>query len=156
MATKSKVLIVTGASRGIGLATAHFLLKKSHRLVVVARSEGPLHALEKEYPDDQVEILTGDLSDLSLGEKAVQQATKRWKTLDGIIINHGVLDPVKRIADTAVSDWQADDVREHREILAAVREARAEDAARLMEEHVRRAMRHWEPERRRSREADAG
>jgi DNA-binding GntR family transcriptional regulator len=49
---------------------------------------------------------------------------------------------------TAVSDWQSEDVEEHREIAAAVAEGRAEDAGQLMAEHVRRAVQHWEPEQR--------
>ena len=49
---------------------------------------------------------------------------------------------------SAVSDWQSDDIEEHREIAAAVAEGRADDAERLMAQHVRGAMRHWEPERR--------
>jgi DNA-binding GntR family transcriptional regulator len=49
---------------------------------------------------------------------------------------------------SAESGWQASDVEEHREIAAAVAEGRAEDAERLMAEHVRRAVRHWEPEAR--------
>ena len=47
---------------------------------------------------------------------------------------------------SAVSDWQESDVEEHREIAAAVAEGRIEDAGRLMAEHVRSAMHHWEPE----------
>jgi NADP-dependent 3-hydroxy acid dehydrogenase YdfG len=61
----SKVIILTGASRGIGLAIAHYLLKQSHKLVVVARSAGPLEALEKEYPG-QVKALPANLSDFSV------------------------------------------------------------------------------------------
>ena len=45
---------------------------------------------------------------------------------------------------SAVSDWQSEDVEEHREISAAVEEGRAEDAERLMAGHVRRAVHHWE------------
>lgn len=48
----------------------------------------------------------------------------------------------------AVSNWQAEDVAEHRDILAAVELRRPEEAERLMAEHVRRAVQHWEPERR--------
>jgi DNA-binding GntR family transcriptional regulator len=44
----------------------------------------------------------------------------------------------------AVSNWQAEDVAEHREILAAVAEGRPGEAERLMAEHVRRAVHHWE------------
>ena len=47
---------------------------------------------------------------------------------------------------SAASDWQSQDVEEHREISAAVAEGRTDDAERLMAEHVRSAVRHWEPE----------
>ena len=47
---------------------------------------------------------------------------------------------------SAASNWQQEDVKAHREIAAAVAEGRAEDAGRLMAEHVSGAMRHWEPE----------
>ena len=56
---------------------------------------------------------------------------------------------------SAVSDWQYEDVREHREIAAAVAEGRAGDAERLMAEHVRRAAQHWEPESHAARGANA-
>ena len=62
----SKVIILTGASRGIGLAIAHYLLKQSHKVVVVARSAEPLESLKKQYPT-QVEMMAIDLADLTVG-----------------------------------------------------------------------------------------
>lgn len=102
----SKAIILTGASRGIGLAAAHYLLKQSHKLVVVARSKAPLRELEEQYPG-QVAVLAGDLADFSLGHKAVQLAQDRYSKLDGVIVNHGVLDPVKRLADSTAEEWRA-------------------------------------------------
>lgn len=102
----SKAIILTGASRGIGLAIAHHLLQNSHNLVLVARSEGPLRALETQYKG-QVAVLTGDLADFSLGDKAVELAQKRFQKLDGLIVNHGVLDPVKRVANTLADEWRS-------------------------------------------------
>lgn len=63
--SQSKVIIVTGASRGIGLAIANYLLKSSHKLVLVARSAEPLEKLKSEYPG-QVEVVPADLADFSV------------------------------------------------------------------------------------------
>jgi len=63
--TTPKTIILTGASRGIGLAIAHFLLKASHNLFLVARTEGPLEELKKEYPG-QVGFLAADLADFKV------------------------------------------------------------------------------------------
>ena len=102
----NKVLIVTGASRGIGRATAQYLLQQSHNVVVVARSEAPLQSLQEEYPR-QVAVLAGDFSDPSLGTKAVELATSRWGCLDGVVVNHGTLGTVGKIADASTQEWSA-------------------------------------------------
>ena len=102
----SKVIIVTGCSRGLGLAIAHYLLQQSHKIVAVARSEQPLRDLEKQYTG-QVAVVVGDLADFSLGQKAVDLATNYWQRLDGVVVNHGVLDPVKKLADSTAEEWRA-------------------------------------------------
>jgi hypothetical protein len=61
----SKSIILTGASKGLGLAIAKYLLRESHKLVLVARSAGPLEKLKEEYPG-QVEYVAGDLGDFSV------------------------------------------------------------------------------------------
>jgi short-subunit dehydrogenase len=63
--SESKAIILTGASRGIGLAIAQYLLRASHRLVLVARSAEPLQKLKSEYPG-QVEYIAADLADFSV------------------------------------------------------------------------------------------
>ncbi|KAK5137514.1 hypothetical protein LTR08_008493 [Meristemomyces frigidus] len=100
-----KVILLTGASRGIGLAIAHHLLSHNHNLILVARSEAPLRELESQYPSN-VAVLAGDLSDFSLGAKAVALAIENFQKLDGVIVNHAILDPVKRIADTDADEWR--------------------------------------------------
>lgn len=93
------------SATGIGLAIAHFLLKKDCRLVVVSRSKEPLEKLDAEYPE-RVQVLAGDLSDLKIGQKAVDAALAAWKRIDGLIVNHGVLEPIKRISEFEPSEWQ--------------------------------------------------
>jgi NAD(P)-dependent dehydrogenase (short-subunit alcohol dehydrogenase family) len=105
-----KTIILTGASRGIGLAIAKHLLSASHNLILIARSEKPLRELEAQYKS-QVAVLAGDLANFSLGKQAVDLAEKHFQQLDGLIVNHGVLDPVKRVANSSADEWrQAFDV----------------------------------------------
>jgi short-subunit dehydrogenase len=63
--SEPKSIILTGASRGIGLAIARFLLKEGHRMFLVARSEEPLQMLKGEF-ERQVEFLTADLSEFEV------------------------------------------------------------------------------------------
>lgn len=60
MNVKSKVAIVTGASSGIGLATAKLLTNKGAKVALVARSKAKLDSLAKELPDSFV--VTADMS----------------------------------------------------------------------------------------------
>lgn len=59
--SKSKVVIVTGASRGIGLAVAEWLLAACHRVVLVARSAEKLEKLKETHPY-QVAYLAADMT----------------------------------------------------------------------------------------------
>lgn len=81
------------------------MLGQKCNVVAVARSNDPLQKLQKEYPE-QVKPLVGDLADFSIGKKAVDLAKSTWNRLDGLIVNHGVLNPVKRIADANAEDWR--------------------------------------------------
>ncbi|KAJ5644138.1 uncharacterized protein N7484_006645 [Penicillium longicatenatum] len=102
-----KTFIVTGASRGIGLAVSKFLLAapQSHHVVVIARSVEPLQKLKDQYPN-QVEVLNGDLADLTLGQKAVDRALNSFGRLDGLVLNHGVLGQVGKIAEADPEQWK--------------------------------------------------
>lgn len=106
MTGTGKVFILTGASRGIGLAIAHYLLQHSNKVLLVARSEATLRELEAQYTDHAA-VVAGDFADLTLAQKVVDAAHSRWQRIDGVIVNHGVLDPVKRIADSKAEEWRA-------------------------------------------------
>ncbi len=60
-----QVIVVTGSSRGIGLAVAKHLLQAAHKVVLVSRSETELKALQSQYPS-QVEYLAADLMDFDV------------------------------------------------------------------------------------------
>ncbi|KAM0326203.1 hypothetical protein ACHAQA_006800 [Verticillium albo-atrum] len=101
----SKVFIVTGASRGLGLAIAKYLLEASHQVVLAARSKDQLEALKTAYPK-QVEYVAGDLGDLESVPQVAHHAIKTFGRIDGIVINHGVLTPLSRLEDAPIAEWR--------------------------------------------------
>ncbi|KKA30075.1 hypothetical protein TD95_005375 [Thielaviopsis punctulata] len=101
----SKVILVTGASRGIGLGIAQALIAAKHKVVLTARNAASLEKLKAENPE-QVAFLAGDITDYSIGEKLVSLAESTFGGLDGVVVNHGVLEPVKKLAEAPVEEWK--------------------------------------------------
>ncbi|KAL4937910.1 hypothetical protein BDV06DRAFT_202058 [Aspergillus oleicola] len=103
----AKTIIVTGASRGIGLAISKYLLSQPtlHNVIVIARSIEPLQTLEQQH-NGRVAVLNGDLADFSLGKKAVDLALKQFGRLDGLVLNHGVLGQVGKIGTADIEQWK--------------------------------------------------
>ncbi len=60
-----KTFIVTGASRGLGLGVVQALLRASHKVFLVARSEKDLKQLKDQHPSS-VDFLAVDLADFSV------------------------------------------------------------------------------------------
>ncbi|CAK7272714.1 hypothetical protein SEPCBS57363_005285 [Sporothrix epigloea] len=99
------VIIVTGASRGLGLAVTRLLLQHSHKVVLVARAEEPLAALKKEFPE-QVAYTAADATDYKALAGVVDLAVATFGRVDGLVVNHGVLAPVQRLADADLDAWK--------------------------------------------------
>ncbi|KAK0633581.1 hypothetical protein B0T14DRAFT_74484 [Immersiella caudata] len=101
----SKAVIVTGASRGIGLAVANYLLKQSHKVVLVSRSIDQLQDLKNKFPS-QVEYLAADMTASDSAAKVTSLAIKAFGQLDGVVINHGVLSPITRLEHASIDEWK--------------------------------------------------
>jgi 3-oxoacyl-[acyl-carrier protein] reductase len=83
---KDKVALVTGASRGLGRATADALAAEGARVVVVARPSAELDEFGSRHADRCI-VLAGDLLDPSLPQRAVDAAIAHFGRLDVAIIN---------------------------------------------------------------------
>ncbi|KAF2971361.1 hypothetical protein GQX73_g2251 [Xylaria multiplex] len=101
----SKAFIVTGASRGLGLAIAQALLRESHKVFLVARSEDGLQKLKAEH-GDSVDYTSADLADLKVAPKIVASALKAFGRIDGLVINHSSLSPITKIFDSDSEEWR--------------------------------------------------
>ena len=87
MDVRDKVIIVTGASGGIGAATARLLSERGARVVLAARREEKLRQLEQELPDSLAVV--ADVSQASDIESLVSQAIERFGRVDGLVNNAG-------------------------------------------------------------------
>ncbi len=87
MNVKDKVAIVTGASSGIGLATARLLHKKGAKVVLAARSKEKLHDLAKELKGSLV--VPTDMTKVSQVKKLIKEAVKHFGRVDILVNNAG-------------------------------------------------------------------
>ena len=87
MEIKDKVIIITGASEGIGLATAKHLSEKGAKIVLAARSIDKLKEIEKELPDS-LSVKT-DLRDYEDIKNLVKKTIEKYGRIDILINNAG-------------------------------------------------------------------
>jgi len=85
--------LVTGASRGIGLAIATGLLQEGAKVALVARTQETLaevsHKLSVQYGSSQVLPLTLDCANTTAWEEAIDTLKNTWGGLNGVVANVG-------------------------------------------------------------------
>jgi NAD(P)-dependent dehydrogenase (short-subunit alcohol dehydrogenase family) len=100
-----QVALITGASRGIGLATAHRLVAEGARVCITARPPDPLAAAAAELGGPEVAIwAAGGGDDEAHREAAVQATMDAFGRLDVLVNNTGinpVFGPLLEIEDSA-------------------------------------------------------
>jgi NAD(P)-dependent dehydrogenase (short-subunit alcohol dehydrogenase family) len=86
-----RVVLVTGASRGIGLATAAAFLAEGCRVVITARKPEPLQAAADELGGGyRVAVVAGNAGDPEHRAAAVAAAVERFGALDVLVNNAGI------------------------------------------------------------------
>lgn len=100
----NKTVIITGASRGIGAASARVFAAAGWRMALLARSEPEITVIADEIGDSAM-ALRCDVTDPVAVQAAVQTVVARWGRLDALINNAGMIDPIARIEHADPSDW---------------------------------------------------
>lgn len=102
MSHSRKVCLVTGASRGIGAATAEALARAGYHVVLTARDGAALETVEQRIHDSggAATIAPMDLSEPDAIARLAAAVTQRWGKLDALVINAAVLPQLTSVADT--------------------------------------------------------
>jgi NADP-dependent 3-hydroxy acid dehydrogenase YdfG len=101
---KNKVVVITGASSGLGEAAARLLAKEGAKLVLGARRLDRLQALAGELSLGKDAILQTDVTDVGQVRRLVDHAVKIHGRVDVIINNAGLM-PHSPLERGKVEDW---------------------------------------------------
>jgi NADP-dependent 3-hydroxy acid dehydrogenase YdfG len=102
-----KVVIITGASSGIGEATAKKLAEKGAKVVLTARREERLNKIKEDIlnSDGTVLVVTGDVTKKEDYTQVVSKTLEAFGTIDAIINNAGLM-PLSYIKKLKTDEWE--------------------------------------------------
>lgn len=103
----SATALITGASQGIGKATALLFAKQGYDLIITARTKETLETTAAEIRNlgTQVLAISTDVSDRAAVEALVNLGLEKFKTIDVLINNAGVCMSAP-MAETTIEDWE--------------------------------------------------
>src|SRR3982750_2330292 len=102
---QGKLCVVTGASRGIGLATAHRLVQEEARVLLVGRSEEPLRAAVDEL-GESADYIAADVTDPDADDRIIATCAEQMGGVD-VLVNNAGTSFVRRLGELTDDDWRA-------------------------------------------------
>ncbi|NYR13159.1 SDR family oxidoreductase [Pseudoalteromonas sp. MIP2626] len=87
---KEKIVLITGASSGIGEATAKTLVNNGHKVILTARREEQLNQLVAELGSDNALAVAADATDFTALENVVTKGIEKFARLDVAFANAGM------------------------------------------------------------------
>lgn len=110
---KNKVVLITGAARGIGAGTARAVVARGAQVVLLDVDRPPLDALQSELGADKAMASVVDVTDLAAVERATAAGIARFGGIDIVLANAGIasygsvrnVDPVafRRVIDINIT-----------------------------------------------------
>ena len=104
MSVNGKVVIITGASSGIGEATARLLVQNGAKVVLSARREERLQKLASELGENAC-CLKSDVSSAEDMQAVAALAKEKFGRIDALFANAGIM-PAGNMSELQVQDWR--------------------------------------------------
>lgn len=104
MKFENKTILITGASRGIGAASARAFAAQGANVGLIARGGDALQALANEI-GAQALALPCDISDYDQFTTAVNACTEHFSAPDVLVNNAGVIEPIAHLSDADPAAW---------------------------------------------------
>lgn len=103
-----RIALVTGASRGIGRAVAKRYAEEGAHVIINARTQGALEELDDEIQaiGGQATLVPGDLTDFDIIDQMGLAVFERWKKLDILVGNAGVLGTLTPVPHIDPKTWE--------------------------------------------------
>jgi NADP-dependent 3-hydroxy acid dehydrogenase YdfG len=106
--SSSKIVFITGATSGIGKATAELLARNNFKLIICGRREDRLKTLTRELSAfTEVVYLNFDVRDNAKVKSSIQSLPDSWKAIDVLINNAGNAHGLSPIQEGSIEDWDA-------------------------------------------------
>lgn len=102
---ESKVIVITGASTGIGEATAKKLVDEGHKVALVARNTKKLDALVRQLGQENAFQASADVSNYEALYSAFDSIKKHFGKIDGVFANAGTGVNAPGIENGNIDEW---------------------------------------------------
>ena len=109
MTLQDRIVLITGASSGIGSATARVFAQAGAKLILTARRQDRLEQLADEVGKEfasSTHLLSLDVRDAIAVESAISNLSADWSSIDVLINNAGLSRGLEKLQAGSIQDWE--------------------------------------------------